>query len=73
VTRKECTIRFGKRLRELRLKNGNTLQEIAEAVGLRHRQAIEQYEKGRCSPTLYTLIKLADYFNVTLDNLVGKK
>ena len=30
------------------------------------------YEKGKSEPNIETLIKLADYYNVTLDYLVGR-
>ena len=34
---------------------------------------ISNYENGYSTPDIYTLIKLADIFQITLDELVGRK
>jgi len=34
---------------------------------------ISLYAAGKCEPTLSKLIKIADYFNVSLDWLVGRE
>lgn len=59
------------RLKELR-KTKNLLQsEIATAVGLSI-QTYSSYEVGARNPDYDTLIKLADFFNVTTDYLLGR-
>jgi transcriptional regulator with XRE-family HTH domain len=50
----------------------NILQkDIAHAIGLSLR-AYQYYERGDREPTASNLIALADYFNVSIDYLVGR-
>ena len=37
------------------------------------RMTYNNYEKGRCEPSIETLVKLADHYHVTLDYLVGRE
>lgn len=62
---------FSSRVKELRLSKGLTQKQAAEhfEVGLRHWQ---KYEAGEFYPTVDGLIALADYFDVSLDYLVGR-
>ena len=61
---------FSTRLNELR-ENANMKQiEIAEQVSLKS-SAISKYEKGTAQPSLQTLIRIADIFNVSVDYLLG--
>jgi len=62
---------FSSIFKELRKKNKKTQLEIAEYLGLTPR-AIRYYERGERRPDFDGLIKLADYFNVSLDYLVGR-
>lgn len=59
--------------RIIHLKNEkNVLQkDCAEACNISVR-GYQYYEKGIKEPTLSKLIALADYFNVSLDYLVGR-
>ena len=62
---------FSERIIEIK-KNKNLLQkDIAAAIGVTVRN-YQRYEKGQAQPTLPVLIALADYFNVSLDYLVGR-
>lgn len=59
------------KLLELR-KSKNMLQrEVAFACGITT-AAYGSYEKGDREPTLETLSKLADFFGVTVDELLGR-
>ena len=59
------------KLLELR-KSKNLLQrEVAFACGITT-AAYGSYEKGDREPTLETLSKLADFFGVTVDGLLGR-
>lgn len=62
---------FGKRIRELRLKNNLTLEELGKLIG-KPKQTINNWEMFVSTPPLETLWKLADYFDVSLDYLVGR-
>ena len=62
---------FAQRLKELRKERKKTQTEIAQylEVGLR---AYQYYESATNYPNIPGLIKLADYFGVTTDYLLGR-
>lgn len=64
--------RFPMVLAELRGRNGLTQAQLGESVGL-SRSTISMYELGQRIPDLPTLEKLADFFNVDIDTLAGRK
>lgn len=59
------------RLYELRKEKNVLQQTVADAVGI-SRQAYGLYETGKREPDLETLSKIADYFGVTVDYLLGR-
>lgn len=62
---------IGARLAELRLRKGKSLQDVADAVQV-SKTHIWQMEKGRSeNPSLELLKKLAEYFGVTIEYLMG--
>jgi len=64
---------FGNRLKELRLQNGLTLQQLAEITFVSF-SVIGFWERGESdNPSIKPLIALADYFDVSIDYLVGRK
>lgn len=63
---------FSKRLKKLRLMLGCTQTQMAEFLGITVR-GYRNYELGSREPNLSILIKLADHFNVSLDELVGRE
>ena len=62
---------FGEKLKELRTKYGKTQEDIAKYLEVAP-QTIYKYEKGINQPDLNTLSKLAEYFNVSTDYLLGR-
>jgi len=56
------------------LREGRNLsqKELAEAIGVSD-VMISLYEQGKKKPSLSTIVKLAEYFNVTTDYLLGAK
>ena len=62
---------FANRLRQLRRERGLTRQQLAGATGV-GRATLGHYEAGTSEPGLRNLIKLADYFGVTLDYIAGR-
>jgi len=62
---------FLARLKNLRESRRSYQREIAEALGITTR-AYQFYESGRSEPNIKTLIALADYFDVSIDYLVGR-
>lgn len=61
---------FNIRLKELRSKSGDTQASLADKLGVSNR-TIAAYEQGINEPSIDTLIKLSEYFNVTVDYLIG--
>ena len=59
------------RLKELRESKGLTQKEVAEIIGYSE-VSYARYEKGEREPDISTLCKLAEYFNVTVDYLIGR-
>lgn len=58
-------------LKELRTERGITLDKMAKHLGIVQR-TYQKYETGEIDPPLSKAIALADYFNVSLDYLVGR-
>lgn len=59
------------RLRELRKEQGLTQQKIADEMLVTQR-TLARYESGEREPRLPMVFDLADYFNVSIDYLVGR-
>lgn len=59
------------RLRQLRKKNNKTQAQMAAVIGLTQ-QAYATYENNIAQPPIDILEKLADYFNVSVDYLLGR-
>lgn len=57
---------LNQRLREIRKSRGKTQQDIADCINVA-RSTYTCYEKGTRVPDIQTLIKLADYYAVSLD------
>ena len=61
---------FGKRLAELRREKNLTQEALAREIGVTHGQ-ISFWENGKNEPTAGNLIKLAKFFCVSADYLLG--
>lgn len=59
------------RLKELRKENKKTQEELATLLNTT-RVSYGRYELETSEPTIDTLCKLADYYGVSLDYLVGR-
>ncbi|UOF90841.1 helix-turn-helix domain-containing protein [Fodinisporobacter ferrooxydans] len=62
---------FSERMTELFETRNVTKRALSQAVDVSERM-IQYYVTGKKSPTMETLIALADYFQVSLDYLVGR-
>lgn len=60
---------FGKKVRELRTAAGLSQEKLADQLGITMR-SVQRYEKG-LRPDTYGLAKLASFFNVSADYLLG--
>ena len=59
------------RIKDLREDRDMRQIDLAQAVGIDQR-TISNYETGKTNPDSEALIKLANFFNVTIDYLVGR-
>ncbi|WP_099304181.1 helix-turn-helix domain-containing protein [Bacillus sp. Marseille-P3800] len=63
--------KFNTRFKTLKLEQKVNYQELADLLGISVR-AVQHYATGSRYPDFEGLIQLADYFNVSLDYLVGR-
>jgi len=64
-------IDLGARLKLLRKEKDVMQKEIAQLLDVSIR-SYQYYESNKLEPNLVNLVKLADYFGVSLDYLVGR-
>lgn len=62
---------MGDRIKELREDKGITQNELANILQV-SRQSLSNYENEIVEPNINTLIKMADFFNCSLDYLTGR-
>ena len=62
---------IAKKLRKLRNERNLTSKQVAEAIGISH-ASYRKYETDT-KPPYDKLVKIADFFNVSVDYLVGKE
>lgn len=58
-------------IKQTRISHAMTQAKLADFLGVTTR-SIQFYESGERSPTIETIIKLADYFDVSIDYLTGR-
>ena len=62
---------FGDNIKRLRKNKGLKQQEIAELLGVK-RNTYSDWENGKTEPKLENVVKLAQVFNTTTDELLGQ-
>lgn len=68
----EIKLSLAARLKNLRLKNGVSLQAAADAIGI-SKAHLWELEMGKSTnPSVDLLVKLANYFKVSIASLVGE-
>ena len=65
-------IKIAENIRFFRKQAGLTQEELAARFGSR-KTLISNYEIGRNTPDIETLWELADIFEITIDELVGRE
>lgn len=64
-------IQIGDRIKELRIKRGLTQRELAEIFAVTS-QSVSRWENGLSYPDIEQLPMIADYFDITVDELMGR-
>ena len=62
---------FAENITALRKKQNKKRQEVADDLGI-SRSSLEYYEKNKRKPDIEVLTKIADYYNVSADYLLGR-
>ena len=63
---------FFMKIRDFRLKLGLSQREVSEKLNI-PQTTLFSYETDTNEPNIQTLIKLANFYNVSLDELVGRE
>ncbi len=63
---------FAKRLKELREKHLLTQEQLADKIAT-NKQTLSRYEKNQREPGINIVTKIADFFEVSVDYLAGRK
>ena len=64
-------IRFSENLRSLREEAGLTQQDFADRLQTTQRK-VSYWESGKVEPDLENLWRLADFFDTSVDDLIGR-
>ncbi len=64
--------KFNTSFEELRLKHGMSVNQVAKAVGI-NQPTLARYISGETKLNLEAACKLADYFNVSVDYIIGRE
>lgn len=62
---------FPSRLRKLMDDNHISQQKLADYLGLKNRQSVAGYCSGRSTPDLDSIVKIARFFGISTDYLLG--
>ena len=62
--------RFGEKLRALRTQRGLSLRKLASLLGLATHSHLDRIEKGESKPSADLILKIANFFKVTTDQLM---
>ena len=61
---------FGRNLERIRKERKISQTKLGEELGLTQ-QMVSSYEKGASSPNVEILVKVADFFQISIDELIG--
>jgi len=64
-------LQIGSKLKELRIAEGLTQQELSAKLGI-SRVNYTRYETDKVRPDYETIIKLANFYNVSLDEIFDR-
>ena len=65
-------IKINEQIAFLRKKKGLTQEELANALGVTN-QAVSKWESAQCCPDINLLPLIADFFGVSIDELMGHR
>lgn len=63
---------FAESLKEIRIDKSKTLLDVEKDTGINHAN-LSRWENGKVLPSIEFCLKLAEYYDVSLDELVGRE
>lgn len=63
---------IAKRIKELMKEKSINQKQLASSINM-HQSNVSEWLSGKKEPSILSLWKLADFFNVDIDYLVGRK
>ena len=63
---------YGTSLKEHRVSRGLTLSQLEDAIGINN-SSISRWENGKIIPSIDCCVKLADFYGITVDELIGRE
>lgn len=63
---------IGNNIKRIRQNKGVTQEQLGDSIGVSG-QAVSKWENGSALPDIQVLPKLADYFGISIDELMGYK
>lgn len=61
------------KLKELRKTNNLSMDKLGKEINMSSGEIIDIENGKKKDPRISTLIRIADYFNISLDELIGRK
>lgn len=72
----DIKITFEERIKDLRIENGYTTDELAEVLKAKKmyisHTSLNRYENGKAEPSITNAMMLADFYNVPIEYLTGR-
>ena len=65
-------INYGEELKYQRIKRNKTLKQIEKDTGISNSN-LSRWERGKVLPNIDFCVVLADYYGITLDELIGRE
>ena len=67
----EANVKYNERIKSLRQSKSITQSKLAKELSIA-KTTLAAYEQGKSEPSINTILKLADFFNVSIDYLLGR-
>lgn len=62
---------YGEEIKQHRIKNGLSLLDLEKATGISN-QNLSRWERGKSLPSIDFCVKLADFYEISVDELIGR-